>query len=183
MIIFLTEEPSIKPVIEKLMQELSPDSDEGVDWLVSSFCGKADLEAKMNKKIRGWSYGEPYFIILRDNDGGDCLALKQRLVNKAKHADKNFSVRIVCQELEAWFIGDLSAVEKAYPKSRTTKMSCKEKYRIPDTLTNAAQLLTEMTGVRAKIGRAEKISNHLSVLENNSKSFQVFRDKLTELLA
>jgi hypothetical protein len=42
----------------------------------------------------------------------------------------NYKIRIVCKELESWFLGDLSAIEKAFPRFK--KESCIEKAKMRD---------------------------------------------------
>lgn len=183
MIVFLTEELSIKPVIQKLMNSISPEAQIGCDWMTISFQGKADLEKNLAKKMASWSYHSPHFIIIRDNDGGDCAALKNRLFHIASETDKPFHVRIVCQELEGWFLGDLQAVEKAYPSSKATNLIKKQKFRNPDRLNNASKLLEQLINTRGKVSIANKISIYLDVSQNKSTSFKVLVNTLTQLMA
>ncbi len=180
MIVLLTEEPSIKGVIKSVLAQTWPERLEGVDWLVIAFDGKADLERKIHDKMKSWNYGNPHFIIVRDNDGGNCVALKERLHNIACKSGKPHHVRIVCQELENWFFGDLAAVAAAYPKATIPQNY--HSYRVPDRLNNASQELGKLTGDITKIGRAETIAKHLSPDNNSSHSFNVFYTTLKELI-
>jgi hypothetical protein len=173
MIIFLTEEPSIKPVLQRVMFVLSPEGIEGMDWIVISHQGKADLRSKLRQKMQSWHYGSPHFVILRDNDGGDCQANKQDLLDLAAQTGKPHHVRIVCQELEAWFIGDLAAVELAFPESRATQYEHAARFRSPDKVQGASNLIEEITGSAAKVGRANQIAPHMELKGNRSPSFQV----------
>ncbi len=179
MIVLLTEEPSMEEYLEIIVSELWPNSITGVDWLVLSFQGKRDLEQSIPKKMKGWNYGNPNFIILRDNDGGDCFAIKQKLCAIAEQSDKPFRVRIVCQQLESWLLGDLQAIKQAYPKA---PIKDKAKFRDPDRLTNASQELGNLINVRAKIERAKNIGRHLNFKENRSRSFHVFINIFTQLI-
>ena len=138
MIVLLTEEPSMSAFLESILPGLWPSSIRGVHWMVLSFQGKADLENLITRKLRQWHYGHPHFVILRDNDGGDCLATKQRLRDLAEASGKPFHVRIVCQQLESWLLGDLQAIERAYPRAAIRD---KAKFRTPDRLANASQEL------------------------------------------
>lgn len=182
MIVFLTEESSVEPVLRKLTHELAPTAIEGVDWQVISFQGKADLKKHFTKKMQGWSYGNPHFIILRDNDGSDCIKLKQNLTDQASVTGKPFNIRIVCQELEAWFIGDFNAVEQAYPSSKASNLREKSKYKNPDLVNNASEELKKIVGVNAKVGRAEKIAPFLNIQNNTSHSFNVLKTKVEEII-
>ena len=148
-----------------------------------AFQGKADLQKNFSKKMESWNYNSPHFIILRDNDGGDCKALKERLASAAVETGKPFHVRIVCQELEGWFLGDLNAIDRAYPTSSANQYAGKQKYRNPDSLNNASHLLETMTGVRGKVSRAQNISTYLTIDNNRSASFVVLANTLKKLAA
>ncbi len=181
MIVLFTEEPSMKATIEALMQKHFPHAVKGWDWLVIDYNGKSDLEKGFPARMRAWSFGNPRFVILRDADGGECLDIKHRLASLALPSGKPFKVRIVCQELESWFIGDSQAVGRAYPGCRFTNETAK--YRNPDRLANASQELANLTGEHAKIPRAMGIAAHLDPTRNCSRSFQVFFSTLQELFA
>lgn len=171
MIVVLTEEPSMRVFLHSLISRHWPDLLEGVHWQIIAHHGKADLERKISKKMISWNYGEPHFIILRDNDGGDCSILKERLSVLARSSGKPHNIRIVCQELESWFIGDLAAVKAAYPKIRSREAAAK--FRNPDKLGNASEELSNLTGDPTKVERSHLISAHLDPERNRSQSFQV----------
>lgn len=180
MIVLMTEEPSMLVTLESLITRFFPQRVKDRDWMVSAFSGKSDLEKNIPIKMRGWKWGNPFFIILRDADGGDCVALKEHLAGLANPWDTEYKIRVVCQELESWFIGDCEAVRKAYPRcvfSNETKS-----YRNPDRLTNASQELSKLTGDQTKLHRAKSISVHLEPSRNCSRSFQVLFKTLQEHL-
>ncbi len=176
MIVIFTEEESMNAALEALMQRQFPDLIQGLDWFVIDFDGKSDLEKCFPERMKKWNYGDPLFVILRDNDGGDCRKLKQRLEKLATPIGKPFKVRVVCQELESWFIGDSEAVHAAFPACRFSNTTAK--YRDPDKLTNASQELAVLTGDATKTGRASMIAPHLEPTRNRSRSFQVFFETL-----
>lgn len=182
MIVFLTEEQSMSSVIKKVMTELCPYASEGFHWQIISHQGKADLETNLVRKMTTWNYNSPHFIILRDNDGGNCRTLKNRILELAAKTNKPHHVRLVCQELEAWFLGDLVAVERAYPDSNASSYATRNPYRTPDHPTNASQLLEELTQTSAKVGRANQIAQFLDLNANTSHSFNVFISTLKTLL-
>ena len=181
MIVFLTEEASMTPVLKKVMQVIQPDSIEGYDWLIIAYRGNADLHKNLVRKMREWEYGDPHFVILRDNDGGDCHQLKKELLKSASQVNKPYHVRIVCQELEAWFIGDLDAVESAFPSSNATDQAGRANFRDPDILPDPNAVITKLTGTAAKVGRAEKISSFLNLEVNRSPSFKLLISTLKAL--
>lgn len=180
MIVFMTEEPSMRVTLETLITRFFPQRLKDRDWMISTFSGKSDLEKNIPLKMLGWKWGNPFFIILRDADGGDCVALKEHLAELAHPCGPDYKIRVVCQELESWFIGDCEAVRKAYPRcifSNETK-----RYRNPDRLTNASEELSKLTGDRTKGHRAKSISVHLDPSRNCSRSFQVLFETLQQHL-
>jgi hypothetical protein len=173
-IIFMTEEPSMGQTLRILLPRIFQDFREFEHWLVINHQGKSDLEQSFPKKMLNWQEPGVRFIILRDNDGGDCRALKERLVSKAPAGVSGFQVRIVCQELESWFLGDMEAVAAAYPAAgRHAQFKSLSKLE-PDRLTNASDLIQKLTGTGAKVRRAEEIAQHMKPPLNKSSSFQVF---------
>lgn len=150
-----------------------PGFQENVHWIPIPHEGKSDLEGAIPRKLRAWNVSGDRFIIVRDNDGGDCEALKKRRTELAGvRPVEDTLVRIVCQELEGWFLGDLDAVEAAYPRSRVNAGSWINQN--PDSLTNPSDLLSKTTGVQGKITKAKAIAPHLNRGRNRSRSFQVF---------
>jgi hypothetical protein len=181
MIILLTEEPSMKVTVEALMQKHYPGLVQGWHWFVFEYNGKSDLEKNIHPRMSKWNYGDPFFVILRDADGGNCLEIKNRLAGLAAPSGRPFKVRVVCQELEGWFIGDNQAVKSAFPRCQFSNET--EKYRNPDKLTNASDELAGLTGERGKVSRAALIAPHLVPDRNCSRSFQVFMETLQQHLA
>jgi len=91
-----------------------------------------------------------------------------------------FKVRVVCEELESWFLGDNQAVTAAYSGCRFSHGTTK--YRDPDRMTNASQELAKLTGDFSKVGRASLIAPHLDPARNVSGSFQVLFKTLQQHL-
>ncbi len=183
MIVFLTEEESMRVTLERLGARFWPNKLAGVDWIALSFQGKADLEKNILPKMRHWRYGKPHFIILRDQDGDNCQSVKSNITARAELANHPFSVRVVCNELESWFLGELEAVELAFPDSKAGKQLNSAKFRDPDALANASQELERLTRVPGKVGRADAIANFFIPEKCRSHSFQVFWKTITNLLS
>ena len=169
--------------LRNLLPILFPDFLEGEHWVIIHHQGKADLERSYPRKMQAW--GEPgvRFIILRDNDGADCLVLKQRLVGKVPNGAPAYLVRIVCQELEGWFLGDLAAVAAAYPAAAQHPQFKSLSRSDPDQLANASELIRQLTGTQTKIGRAGAIAERMLPANNRSTSFQVFVKGLRKLIS
>ncbi|HEY9853456.1 MAG TPA: DUF4276 family protein [Leptolyngbyaceae cyanobacterium] len=97
--------------------------------------------------------------------------------------------RIAVEELESWFLGDIPAVRAEYEKIPAS-LSQKATFRNPDAIKGGTweQLDRTLkyygyeTGLQ-KFDFAEKVSPHMDVENNLSKSFQVFRDGLRTIIS
>ena len=93
---------------------------EGTDFQCIHFEGKQDMKKQLKRKLQNWKAPNCDFVVMRDQDSADCLVVKQQLAEICNQAGKpDTLVRIVCSELESWYIGDLSAVESV--NKRKTK--------------------------------------------------------------
>lgn len=169
--------------LRNLRPKLFLDFREYEHWLIIHHQGKSDLERSYPRKMKEWREPGVRFIILRDNDGSDCLILKQRLVSKTPNPAPEYLVRIVCQEREIWFLGDLAAVAAAYPAAARQQQFKNLSRSDPDSLMNASDLIGYLTGTQTKIGRAGEIAKHMQPGKNRSTSFQVFVNGLSSFLS
>lgn len=113
-IVFLLEESSIKNVLEELLPKLIPPE---ISYICISHQGKQDLAKSIPIKLKAFNKSSPNtkFIIVHDQDSHDCQKLKKDLREICQNAsDAQVLIRIICHELESWFLGDLAAVAKAY---------------------------------------------------------------------
>jgi hypothetical protein len=146
--------------------------------------GKADLERSIPRKLRGWRTPGARFIVLRDKDSADCRRVKRKLSLLCTTAGcPDALVRIVCHDLEAWFLGDLTAVEAAFDRSDLVGLERRKAYRDPDKLANAAQELKRLVPRYQKLSGARSIGPHLDPARNRSRSFRVFVDGLQRVVA
>lgn len=181
-VVFFLEEPSAQAMLEGLLPRLGVSLDT-VRFVV--FEGKSDLEKQIERKLRAWLTPDTRFIILRDQDSGDCTVIKEGLVVKCKHAGRPTTlVRIACRELESWYLGDLIAVEMALGIKNLARHQVTAKFRQPDRLGSPSLELRQLTSNRyQKIGGSRAIGPHLSLTENGSHSYQIFISGLRRFLA
>lgn len=131
-ILFLLEEESAKFVLQGLLPRLLP-HEVVPEYLV--FEGKSDLEANIERKIRGWQRPDTRFLVLRDQDATDCHATKQRLSALVPDSQRDLTlVRIACRELESWLLGDWRAVGEAFGQPTLANNQRKRPYKNPDQL-------------------------------------------------
>ena len=147
--------------------------------------GRSDLEKSIPRKLRAWREPGVRFVILRDNDGDDCVRLKRRLVQSCQQAGRpDTVVRIVCQELEAWYLGEPDALADAFGNERPTRNrsqgALSSSGHSSATLGGSSRRL--VPGFR-KVSSARTMASFLSREGNRSKSFQVLLSGLDTLRA
>lgn len=149
------------------------------------FEGKQDLEKQLVKRLRGWLMPQTCFMVLRDQDSGDCYAIKKNLVAKCLEAEqKEAVVRVACRELESWYLGDLQAVEAAFQTKGLAAKAAIAKYRNPDLLGNPAHELGRLThGRYQKVAGSRLLGPLLEIENNRSRSFQVTVQGIRRLAA
>lgn len=170
-LVFLLEEKSLRVFLEELLPRLVPDT----DYLLLAHEGKTDLEKSMTRKIRGWGEPNVSFIVVRDQDRASCYVTKDRLAALCADAGRPDSlIRIVCSELESWILGDLDALAAAFDDAKLAKLKGKAKYRDPDKLSSATQVVRRLVPSYQKVSGARAVAKHMVPERNTSHSFQVF---------
>ncbi|MEO5336522.1 MAG: DUF4276 family protein [Magnetospirillum sp. WYHS-4] len=181
-IVCLVEEPSMKAVLDALLPRILP---RDVKITTIGHQGKNDLEKSVPRKLRAWANPEALFVVMRDNGGGDCSLLKGKLLSLCDGPRRSRSlVRIVCQELESWFLGDLAAVDRSgLPGTgRLARDQGRKKFADPDRLVNAKEELRKLVPAYYPESGAKAIAPHLAIEGNRSQSFVVFVAGVRNLL-
>lgn len=199
-LIVFVEEFSMEAALEQLLPKLLGD----IEFQIIRFQCKDDLLKKAPERLRGYASWLPAnwrILVLVDRDDDDCIVLKAELENMAaaaglltKTAADNgqcFQVvnRIAIEELEAWFFGDWSAVQAAYPRVPAT-LPQKAGFRDPDAVAGGTWEALERvlkkagyfsTGLR-KVELARSVAVHMNPPNNTSRSFQIFAGAVTATL-
>lgn len=187
----LVEERSVAEVLNMILPKVLPDG-----WVLNVNCfvrpheGKQDLQQSIPRKIRVASKKDIItgFIILQDQDSNDCRKLKSQIVKLCEDAQQGsrsvpFKVRIVCHELEAWYLGDMDAIEHVFPRFHAANYRGKESFRQPDECNNPKQELKKNVGDYAQIATAREIAPHLDIEGNRSPSFRCFISGLLSMVS
>lgn len=179
-IVFFLEEPSAKTMLEGLLPRILP---QGVHCRYIVFQGKQDLERNLVRKLRGWQLPKSLFVVMRDQDSGNCLNIKMKLTALCHDAGRDKAlVRIACRELESFYLGDLAAVEQGLGIPGLARMQERRKFRSPDSLVSPARELASLTGGRyQKIAGSRAIAPHLNPKTNASHSFRVLVEGICRL--
>lgn len=174
-IVFLLEEPSMKTFLEAWLPRAFPGWQEQQHFLCVAHQGKTDLDKSIPRKLRAWRVPGDRFVILRDNDNGDCVDIKARIQHQCAQAGRPDSlIRLVCQELESWYIGDLAALAAAYADPNIDTPARRQRLTNPDTWRKPSREVVRMVPAFQKRLGARRIAEHLVVDGNRSHSFQIF---------
>jgi hypothetical protein len=114
---------------------------------------------------------------MRDTDGADCLAKKGQLRRLVPpNAADRVKIRLVVQELESWYLGDLDAVANAglLSAAAVAQQKRKSRYRDPDGIRHAREEFKTKIAPGGQIELARRIGPHLSLTLNRSRSFHAF---------
>ncbi len=159
----------MKTLLDGLLPRLFP----CLDFQCVPHEGKQDLEKSLRIKLRGWREPGVNFVVLRDNDGGDCRALKERLRELCgRNGRPDTLVRIACEELEAWYLGDPDALADAYGEDSLRGIGARARFRDPDTVAKPSTAVCELVPQFQKTDGARRMAEHLSRERNRSASFQ-----------
>jgi len=181
-LVCLLEEPSAEEMLKAVCKRILP-AEVQTRFLV--FEGKQDMDRQLERKLKYWNLSGSVFLIMRDQDSSDCHIVKENLKSKTAAAGKidKTIIRIACHELESFYLGDLAAVEKGLKLHGLSALQEKRKYREPDSLANAAQVLKKLTG-----GKYQKISGSRAIGEflrldggNRSQSFNALLNGIRQL--
>lgn len=180
-LVFFVEEPSMADLLDGLIPRLFPS-------LIGEFqCiphrGKNDLVKNVSGKIRAWREPNVRFVIVQDQNRSDCREVKAKLSDLCRQAGRSDTlVRIVCRELEAWYIGEPCALAKAFPShtKEILKELGKRRYRNPDTVHQPSKVIAGLVPEFQKRSGAQRVAEHLS-LDNKSRSFQAFIEGIERL--
>ena len=180
-IVFFLEEPSAREMLEGVLPRILP---EDIQIRYILFQGKQDLEKNLVKRLRGWRMPDSFFVVMRDQDSGDCKAIKAKLTELCRKAGREeVLVRVACRELESFYLGDLSAVEKGLGLNGLGRRQQKRKFRDPDALSHPAEELYRLTGnVYDKVIGSRSIAPYLNLETNCSKSFKVLLSGIANLI-
>jgi hypothetical protein len=170
-LVFLLEEQSMKEVLMVILPKIIPPE---FIFQCVHHNGKTALEKSIPIKTKGWREPNVQFVIVHDKDSSDCKKLKGELCNMIYSARRaNSLIRIVCTELESWFLGDLDAVEKSY-SINLSAYKRKALFRNPDAISNAKHEFKKLVPAYQPIGGSGVIAQFMDITSNNSHSFNVF---------
>ncbi|MEJ2045815.1 MAG: DUF4276 family protein [Reinekea sp.] len=180
-LVFFLEEPSAREMLKGLLPAILP---QNIIPRFVVFEGKQDLEKRLPIRLKAWQQPGTKFIVMRDQDSGDCKEIKQNLTRICMESGKpDTLVRIACHELESFYLGDLQAVAIAFGQNNLGKQQNSAKFRDPDRLANASQELKKLVHNYQKVSGSRAIGPKLRLKNNRSKSFNALLMGIQKLIA
>jgi len=202
----LVEEPSSESACETLIPRIEPRHRLDETFRVRAFNGKADLLRKLPARLKGYAasayIADVTMLVVVDRDDDDCVDLKrsiERMVVEAgllplgsrRAASAGcVKVRVACEELEAWYIGDPAALRSAYPRLPKA-FENRAVFRSPDgvnggtweRLERLLQTSGYFPGGLRKLQLTRAVAKFMDPKRNTSPSFQSFCDAVRQLSA
>ena len=179
-VVFFLEERSAKVMLEGLLPRLLP---AGLRPRYLVFEGKQDLDKQLVRRLRGYRVPDARFVVLRDKDASDCVELKRALSEKCAEAGRaGVLIRIVCHELESWYLADLAAVGRGLQVRGLEKLQNKRPCMTPDLHPSPCRTLQKIAPSYQKVGGSRAIGPHLDPDNARSPSFAHFVSGLRRLV-
>lgn len=184
-LVFLLEEPSMKHLLQGLLPRLMPGWIVGEHFLCVPHEGKSDLDRSIPRKLAAWGIPGDRFVVLRDNDGANCKEVKTRLAKLCADSGRpDTLIRLVCQELEAWYLGDLDALAAAYQEPKLCTPAIRKRFRDPDAWEKPCVEVKRLVPAFQKGQGARQMGMALrSADDSRSRSFKVFVAGVRQLAA
>lgn len=175
-IIFLLEEPSMRALLEGLLPRLFPGWVDRQHFQCIAHEGKTDLDRSIPRKLSSWRIPGDRFVVVRDCDGKDCRVLKKDLQRLCPPSRPLPLIRIVCQELESWYLADLKALASAYAASTLDSRRNRRRFADPDQLLKPSNQVKTLIPAYQKISGARLLAPHLDLDPGvtSSHSFRAF---------
>ena len=184
-VVFLLEEPSAAEFLKGLIETNIKVDPVNLNIQYKIFEGKQDLEKNLKRVIKLWKTPDTTFLIMRDQDAGDCKIIKNGLVKECEDSGRSgYIVRVACRELESFYLGDLAAVEEGLELQGIKGRQGTKKFRTPDYLHSPSKELSRITkGRYQKISGSRAIASFLKPSLNTSHSFSVLYKSLIKILS
>jgi hypothetical protein len=143
---------------------------------------------------KSWPQSYGVIIVVCDLDDKYLKNFRDELIALLNTCDPHPETRfcIAIEEGEAWFLGDIPALKRAYPKAKDAVLNsyvndsiCGTWEKLADAVYKGGSQALSRQGWKAvgaeKSAWAENIAPHMNLAENQSPSFNYLLNKLREL--
>lgn len=177
-IVVLVEEASANEVVRAISHKLGLSA----RIKILKHQGIGDLKKSIANKIGSDPFETSKFMVLCDADGKSCDALKRELIALVPQSKRAKTlVRIVCQELEAWYLAQPRALERAGALAKPIPQSVLRAN--VDAIHDPKRTFRRCAHEKGQIEHARRIGRELDPDEIKSASFGHFVAGLRKLAA
>lgn len=210
---FLVEDSSGERLLSQLLPQILGEQGAPHSWRLKAYKGvgrippgllpRADPAKRMlldqlPRLLQGYGKtpGIDTVVVVLDSDRRDCKEFLQELRSLAEGCNPvpNTLFRLAIEEIEAWYLGDRTALLTAYPRAKREVL---DRY-VQDSVCNTWEMLADAVhaGGSAAIKKtgwplpgqikhewAEKMGPLMNINQNKSPSFGKFRDGLSRMIA
>ena len=144
--------------------------------------GKDDLDDNIPTILRRWQEPGARFVVVRDNDNGNCIKLKEELKRLCRQGRREDTlIRLVCQELECWYLSEPSALAEAYGDERLRNIRRWVRFRDPESRAKPSDDIRKLIPAFQKTDGARRMAQHLTREGNRSHSFAILLSGIEKL--
>ena len=180
-IVFVIEESSKQEFLSGVLARLNVPEHMQIHFRVAE--GHIDVLRELREITRRWRVPDTRFVVLCDQDSADCIERKHELLAQIPPSRLDDTVvRIVCTELEGWYLTDAAALRDALPGLSDRAVLPPELRGPPDGIHRPARKLAERTWF-AKNALARSMGQRISIAPGASHSFNLFLQTLNQILA
>ena len=179
-IVFIVEEDSKRTFLNELLARLEFPDHVPVHVRVAE--GHVSILDEIRKTTRSWRVPHTQFVVWCDQDSADCKLRKQELRSFVPASRLGeVTIRIVCTELEGWYLADIKALRAALPEIGDRPLPA-DLLGPPDSIHRPARRLADFASFR-KRDLAREMGQRISLEPNTSHSFNLFLQTLRQILA
>ena len=154
----LAEDISDADVISAIIKAIK--NDLSVTVLKKGYGGAGQLFKQGSEQIRAFRNAKACrkFIVCYDSDGFNAAERKDRIIKeiiRPSGVEANFCALVPIQEIEAWFLSDLSAVKKVFPRFDST-----------NSVVNPESVLDPKEYLRRNIGKLEPRPKYVNAIHS-----------------
>lgn len=174
-LVFLLEEPSMRGLLSGMLPRLFPGWIEKRHYLLVPHEGKSDLDRSIGRKLKAWQIPQDRFVILRDNDNANCVDLKARFVRLCEQCGRpDTLIRLVCQELESWYLGDLLTLSTVFEQPNLVSPAIQKRFADPDAWQKPSVEIARLLPSFQKGSGARRMGMSMDLSKNRSTSYRAF---------
>ncbi len=178
-LLILVEEESKEQFLRALIQRMNAPATLQITFLRAN--GYPDIVRLMRTRLRAWHVPDTHVLVVCDQDSADCADRKHALEREVPdHLRPHTTIRIACEELEAWYLGDRAALTAVLP-TLAGILGKRPFHRPPDQIRNPASQIARHASLH-KVEHAPQMGELISLTNSTSVSFSHLAETLGRLL-